>query len=278
MPTYIKVFLASILSKFLIFFLGKNKLTENDGVKFNLDLTEGIDLRVFLNFLEEKKLYSSLKKILDKRKKYYFIDIGANIGSVTLNLAKKFSKSTILSIEPTFYAYKKLKFNINLNKSLKKRIKILNIFISNTKKSKKYTYSSWKLNFNSQSHPIHKGVLKKTSSDQKTLDEIINKMKKVDFIKIDTDGHEYQILVSGLKQIKKNKPIIHMEFAPYLYKENGISSPKLINIIKKKLKYDFYDEDLVKIQNINNHIEKIGNSSKNFFIIPSKFAFKNQSR
>ena len=46
MPTYIKVFLASILSKFLIFFLGKNKLTENDGVKFNETLARNFK-RVF---------------------------------------------------------------------------------------------------------------------------------------------------------------------------------------------------------------------------------------
>ena len=278
MPTNIKVFLASILSKIIIFFTGKIKFKKINNINFKLDLSEGIDLRLFLNLLEEKDLYFSLTKILSPYKKCTLIDIGANIGSVSLNLAKIFKKSNILSIEPTFHAFEKLKINISLNKKLKKRIKVSNLFVSNKKKLDKFTYSSWKLDFNKNSHPIHRGVLKRNSNNQKSLDNIIKKAKKVDFIKIDTDGNEFHILLSGKSQIKKYKPIIHMELAPYLFRENGFSIKQLINFVMKDLKYKFYTEKLEVIENIDHYIKNIGNSSKNTFLIYSKFDFNKNSR
>ena len=65
---------------------------------------------------------------LKNEKNTCLIDIGANIGSVTLPLAKLFDRSSIISIEPTKYAYNKLKLNLEFTtgtldtdiKSLKK--------------------------------------------------------------------------------------------------------------------------------------------------------------
>ena len=42
-----------------------------------------------------------LKIFLGSKKKLVLVDIGSNVGSVTLPLAKLFSLSTIISIEPT---------------------------------------------------------------------------------------------------------------------------------------------------------------------------------
>ena len=161
MPTYIKIFLASVLSKFLIFFIGKYHTKKVNNLFFDLDLSEGIDLRLFLNFLEEKKLYKCLKKLLRPNKQYNMIDVGANIGSVSLSLANIFKNSNVLAFEPSFYAFKKLKKNLNLNSRLEKRIKLFNSSISNFKKIKNSSYSSWKLDFNKNSHPVT--VSKQTS-------------------------------------------------------------------------------------------------------------------
>ena len=91
------------------------------------------------------------------------IDVGANIGSVSLSLANIFKNSNVLAFEPSFYAFKKLKKNLNLNSRLEKRIKLFNSSISNFKKIKNSSYSSWKLDFNKNSHPVHKGILKEAS-------------------------------------------------------------------------------------------------------------------
>ena len=53
--------------------------------------------------------------------KKIIIDIGANIGSVSLPLANMFKNSKIVSIEPTIYAYSKLKKNVSLKSKSKKK-------------------------------------------------------------------------------------------------------------------------------------------------------------
>ena len=69
-----------------------------------------------------------------------------------------------------------------------------------------------------------------------------------------------------------------MELAPYLFKENGFSAKQLINFVKKDLNYKFYNEKLDAIENIDHYINNIRNSSKNTFLIYSKFDFNKNSR
>ena len=93
-----KIFLASILSKFLVFFFGSvKKIIRRNGMNYKVDLNEGVDLGIYLNVKLEGKI-SNLSKLLKKNKKLNLIDIGANIGSVSLPLAKLFDKSSIFSI------------------------------------------------------------------------------------------------------------------------------------------------------------------------------------
>ena len=130
-------------------------------------------------------------------------------------------------------------------------------------------HSSWSLNKKKDKHKIHLGSLKKINKNKIiSLDKLIKKInKKIHFIKIDVDGFEFEVLKSGFNYINKNKPIIHIEFAPYLHKEFGYSTEKLISLIKNKLKYEFYNENLVKIDDIKKYTLNISNRSENFFLI-----------
>ena len=95
----------------------------------------------------------------------------------------------------------------------------------------------------------------------------MEKLQKVDFIKLDVDGHELDVLKSGQEFLLNNKPIIFIEIAPYLYSEFGYNFQELIEFIIK-LNYDFYDENIKKVKNIFNLVEKIKDgSSKNFYLI-----------
>ena len=266
-----KIFIGSILSKFFIYLLGdKKRVIKRNTISYEIDLNEGIDLGIFLNIKNERKIFN-IKKILNEKSEMIFVDIGSNVGSVALPLAHQFKSSKIYAVEPTFYAYKKLLKNVKLNPNLKNRIIPLNYFVSN--KAKPSTdHSSWNFNKAEKKHHIHLGSLKKINNKKIiSLDNLFKKAKhKIDFIKLDVDGFEYEVLKSGEKIIKRNKPVIHIEFAPYLHKEYGYSSNKLIDLIKSKFDYDFYNEDLIKIKNIKKYILKIKNRSENFFLIKKK--------
>ncbi len=269
MKTKYKILIAKILSKLLSFFISKNQIVERNKIKWNLNLDEGIDLSVYLFGSSERKI-SNLKKLLtEKDKSLTFIDIGANIGSVSLTLAKIFENSKIFAIEPTNYAYEKLLANLSLNKELENRVILRQLFLTNTKKPKE-VWSSWNLNKSNNKHQKHLGTLKEIKEnsylrlDQFLINENLN---NVDFIKLDVDGYELDVLKSGEDFLKKNKPIIFIEIAPYLYPEFGYSCEELINFIQK-LNYSFLDENIKKVSNIFDYIGKIKDGgSKNFFLI-----------
>ena len=269
--TKFKIKCASLISDFLIIFLGdKDRIIKRNNINYYINLREGIDLGIFLGIKNEVSI-ANINKIINTEEKKIIIDIGANIGSVSLPLANMFKNSKIVSIEPTIYAYSKLKKNVSLNPSLKSRIKLENSFISNKNKSVKEVHSSWNFSDNDKKHKVHLGILKKTSFKTKKLDKICSKFKKIDFIKIDVDGHELDVLKSGKKTITKHKPVIYFEFAPYLYKEFGYSPKILINFIKSQLNYNFYDENLKKVININEFVKKLQNRSKNFFLFHKNY-------
>ena len=199
-----------------------------------------------------------MRKIFNSDKKLIFLDIGANIGSVSLPLAKLFNNALIYSIEPTNYAFNKLHKNLSLNKNLKKQILINQLFVSDKKYPKK-VWSSWNFNKNKNKHHKHKGNLKSIKANSRlSLDDFVkkNKIKKVDFIKLDVDGYEMDVFKSGKKFFKKNKPIMFVEIAPYLYPEFGYTCLDLIKFIKK-LGYNFFDENLKKVTDIEKTVNSI---------------------
>ena len=157
MKTIYKIQIAKIISFFLKPFYKKNKIHTRDGIRWILDLNEGIDLSIFLFGTSEKKI-TNLKHLFKSDAKLTIIDIGANVGSISLPLAKIFNESKIFTIEPTNYAFKKLTKNLNLNKDLKKNIFLNQLFLSKIKKPKA-VWSSWNFDNNKNKHKQHLGTL-----------------------------------------------------------------------------------------------------------------------
>jgi FkbM family methyltransferase len=71
-----------------------------------------------------------------------------------------------------------------------------------------------------------------------TLDNIfyINNIS-VDFIKIDTEGWEYNILKGGINTIKKYKPYIQLKWIEINMKQCDININEFTNFIKNELDY-----------------------------------------
>ncbi len=178
MKTKYKVLIAKILFKLLsIFQFSQNRKIKRNDIYWDIDLSEAIDLSIFLFGRFEYSVIKTTNKIIDT-KTYDIIDIGANIGSQTLVFAKTFKNSKIYAIEPSNYSYLKLKKNILLNKDLAPRIDVTQAFITNQKDKPSEVYSSWNLNSKLVSHKDHMGI--KTSTEKSktlTLDNFIEKKK-----------------------------------------------------------------------------------------------------
>ena len=265
MKTSKKIFVAKILYYFLIFFgIKKNLLVKRRSINWHLDLSEGIDLSIFLfGFFQRDVIQSIINFIFKKKNKtknsFTIIDVGSNIGDKSLSLSsnlldKNFTNFKIFSIEPTNYAFKKQLRNINLNPKLKKKIFPFKGYVSDKKNKPNKIYSSWRLNSNVKSHKIHKGFLKKVDKSTPIifLDDFIKKNKIINTIilKIDVDGFEMNVLKSCKKTLKVNSPIIFMEYAPYTMIEKGFNVMEFKKFIKR-YDYEVYDLNFKKIKKIN---------------------------
>ena len=273
MQTYYKILIAKIILKILSMFTLNLKINcKRNGLNWCLDLNEGIDLSIFIFGRFEYEIIKTIKDLkLDNKKNINIIDIGSNIGAQTLQMATCLKNTTIYSIEPTDFAFKKLLLNVNNNPVIKNKIYPSQVLLTdNSKLIPTKIHSSWNLTSKKKPHKKHRGFKKNIKNAKiMSFDQFIKrkKLQNVKLIKLDVDGAELKIFKSGKNFFKKNKPYIIMELAPYLYPEMGYNYIDLLNEIKS-IGYKFYSiYPIKKILNINNFIKNINDaSSKNILL------------
>ena len=84
-------------------------------------------------------------------------------------------------------------------------------------------YSSWPLVSADDLHGQHRGRLMATRGASKsTLDDFLDNagLAKVDFIKLDVDGNEANVLTGARRIIESARPRIMLELAPYVYRDD----------------------------------------------------------
>jgi tRNA G37 N-methylase Trm5 len=91
------------------------------GIFYDLDLSQGIDFAIYLGNIYERQTRSTLRKLVAPNS--LVLDIGANIGAHTLNLARFVGPNgRVIAFEPTDYAFRKLSRNLELNPRLSHRV------------------------------------------------------------------------------------------------------------------------------------------------------------
>lgn len=237
--TRIKLFIARMLYFLVKPFYGTNKrIIKRGGLNFEVDISEGLDLSLFL-FGNFQKHVSDNKYISIHEKSVVF-DVGANVGIMSLNFAKKAVNGKTYAFEPTHYALQKLKRNLELNPDIALSIEVINTFVSSEEKKTANikAFSSWKIDkkIGEGQHPVHGGTAMSTEGVPTiTIDEFVEnrQIDKLDFIKIDTDGHEFDVLSGAKKSIASLKPQIIFELGQYVMKDRGISFMDYESFFKK---------------------------------------------
>lgn len=146
------------------------------------------------------------------------LDIGANIGIMSVHFARRFKKSTIYAFEP-------IPFNIKAMKRVIRHFKLKNITVLNHALGNETGMVEMvvpvidKVKMQGLSHVVHETIDENNSGEKikvsiKKLDdiaELFNSKKRIGAIKIDVENFEYFVLKGGQKLIKKNKPLIYCE-------------------------------------------------------------------
>lgn len=164
------------------------------------------------------------------------IDIGGNIGMVSIYLAKKYPFLKIYAFEPVKQNYENFLKNIELNNINKDIIKVFNLAITKDRRDVILTspfYNSGASNiYDNYSNGI---VLNNDISIKSiTFDDIFsnNNISKCKLLKIDCEGAEYEILYSANVENLKNCEYMRGEF-------HGIEDKreKLYNYCNKYIKH-----------------------------------------
>jgi FkbM family methyltransferase len=178
----------------------------------------------------EKSLVEAITKELGGISIPVFLDIGTNIGLISLSLIKAVPNIQIIGFEPSPIPYKSFFTTIFANK-LDRQIQLYNKALSDT---------SGMVNFSVHSDRDSSGdglfdtgraetIGQYISIESTTLDELWKNVPipNASVIKIDTEGSELKVIRGAAKYIKQNRPTIFLEIskenlAVYPYDEKDL--------------------------------------------------------
>jgi FkbM family methyltransferase len=202
---------------------------QRSGINYEVDLSEGIDLSLFVFGGFQTHLFKS-KAIPPISEDAVVIDVGANVGVMTLQYAACLTGGHVYAVEPTQYALGKLQRNISLNPSLAGRITVEQMFLADKENEPPPpgVYASWKVSgaVSGEKHALHGGSLcSSAGAGTTTLDQFCRShgLKRLDFIKIDTDGNEISVLGGAQEAIRQFRPAMIVELSLYALREHGAS-------------------------------------------------------
>jgi FkbM family methyltransferase len=184
----------------------------------------------FKNYLFIFSLFKirTLKK--DKNEKDFFaflqlippdtavLDIGANIGVMTVHLAKRVKGSTVYSFEPmpnNIQAFKRIVKYFKLD-----NVKLFEIALGNSEGEAEMVMPVIaSVRMQGLSHVVHDSIPENNEGERfrvplKMLDkmpELVNSAKRISAIKIDVENFEFFVLDGAKELIAKNRPVIYAE-------------------------------------------------------------------
>jgi FkbM family methyltransferase len=204
-------------------YLFKNKALNEDkslnlfGKNFyyaNLEDVLGSISQLIVN--DEYDLHKFLKE------DFVVFDIGANIGVFTCFAANVVKKGKVFAFEPVSFVFDLLKKNTREYDN----VECYKVGLGSEIDEKEILIRQWAPGDSTiQDSPIdrpHQSFDLKEKIEILTLDSFVKEknLRKIDFIKIDVEGYEIEVLKGGIETIKKFRPILGISLhSPFFEKE-----------------------------------------------------------
>lgn len=250
------------------------KIKMDDGTLIYADINDIIGFRIALNKSWDKTTYNFLKNF--EKKEILYIDIGANIGSTCIPIARLGYETIAIEANPDTSSV--LLKNIALNFAL--NIKVFPIAVG--PKNLNYTFAnlysqsgnmgatSFNINWNSGLNKQKVNSVYLTTLDDilKFLNKFNNNKKVKLIIKIDVEGFEAEVFDGAQETIKYFRPEIIFENNPSSNSSNfqfwGRLDSYKIFAITPELKFSKFDENkryenaiAIPNENLNSFAENI---------------------
>lgn len=226
------------------------------------NLKDMISIDLFMNGFYEKGLVYMLSENIPMNG--IFVDVGANIGSISIPLSKMRPDVSIIAVEASPWIFNVLKENIKANKA--SAITAVNYAV--------YSESGKRLPMYAPKDLFGKGSLKPVFTQEAemvetiTIDEIKKKfnISNIHFIKVDVEGFEAAVF-GGMAQLTlSDKPKIVFEFSEWTEKAAGFKPREAQSILLSKgYKIQQMDENFKCIGTPSDSTQKV--KSANLFAL-----------
>lgn len=199
-------------------------------VKLKLDISNVVDHYTYFQF-DDIAMDNFVNLV---KSDSIVIDVGGNIGITAARFAKKAFNGKIIVVEPSKFSFQRLVYHMKLNK-LTNVVPINKGLGTQEKIEKLYTVDE----NNSGMNRIVSFELNNVPNESISickLDDLVQKieLKRIDFIKIDVEGYEMNVLKGAINTIINYKPIILIEVIDENLKENQSSALEVIQFLVEK--------------------------------------------
>lgn len=199
-------------------------------LRFNVDTTYPMESSVWLAGVYDVTATRFLRQIL--RSGDVFLDVGANCGALTLVAAQAMGSGKIYAFEPGPAVRSRLQGNIDLNPQFKDTVAIVPYGLGRCSGEGFYNEDP-NYRGNGSLHAPQGIAIEIVSLDEWVERE---KLEKIDAIKIDVEGMEYDVLLGGKTVLEKYHPLLYFETLP-LFFENTPHSIKTLYEFLAELGY-----------------------------------------
>lgn len=200
------------------------RVTRN-GVKYSLDISNLVDWYIYFNFtdLPHERFLNAIQA------HDTVIDVGANIGLISMRSAIRAKNGAVYSFEPYGKTYERLEYHRKLND-------FRNIFTYNIGLGSTDEEVAFDTDF--QGNPgmfrVNRHAAAETTRIKvMTLDKFVseNRLQQINAIKIDVEGYETEVLKGAGKVLSEFKPLLFVELDDNNLKDQGSSAKELIGLI-----------------------------------------------
>ena len=214
----------------------------------------------------ERNLVRTMKRLLRSGRRQVALDVGANIGVYSLILSELFGR--VYSFEPIPEFRKELSANVRLNGIM--NVEVIPLALG--KRSQSAEMALMIHHDEPQTASVHVGDYSFKDSfewdfrrtEVLSLDQFAENrsLRSVDYLKIDTDGSEEDVLLGAVQTLLRFQPIIQIELVEEAKKWRRDISPAAIADFLRKHGYTLLDSEGRK------HHSSVVNG--NYFAVPSQ--------
>ncbi len=250
----------------------KSVINYDGTLKINIDTSSYVEWELFFRGYYEKWVIDLMRRLIPQSG--VVVDAGANIGTHTLIMTKLVGSSgRVLAFDPDAKSANRLTENVNLNNFT--NTKIFRSGLSDKEGAMTlFSYSDEMLDQGTASlYELPKLEKTERQVEINTLDKVLNSenINRLDFVRIDTRGSDFHIILGAKQSIEKFRPYVVFEYNRDNWANSGSSFEEAKDFFNNQ-NYALYGIDRHGVHAINKETD--GKTSYNILACPKEKPLK----